>query len=115
MLMGLAERRGQSLTVTVTSGGTFNPDTGSVSGETSTAMSVQCLPSRGKVEAVDGVVLQSGDTVLMIPVQSALTVAPVAGKTVATIDGVGRTAIAMETRRDMGVIAAYVLLMRGAV
>ena len=114
LLTGLAARRGETLTVTVSTGGTYNPATGAVSGATATAMSVRGVVSRGKAEMVDGTAVLPGDAVLMLPVQAALTVAPVPAHTTATIDGVLRRAVALETRRDGGAIAGYILLMRGA-
>lgn len=115
MLLGLAQRRGQALTLSVLSVGTYNPDTGAVSGQTTTSMSVLALVSNAGTKVVDSVAVQPGDAVLMVPVQAALTTPPVGGQTKATIDGVVRHALAVETRRYQGSIGGYVLLLRGAV
>lgn len=112
MLTGLAARRGQPVTLSVTTAGTANVD-GTVSGQTTTNMAVQAVVSKGKVEMVDGVAVQPSDLVLMVP--APLSTPPVAGgMTRATVDGVARMVEAIETRRDRGEIGGYVLLLRGA-
>lgn len=115
MLYGLATRRGQTVTLKVKSGGSYDPSTGTMSGQSETSLSVIAVVSGAKSKVVDGVAVQPGDAVAMVPVQAALTAAPVAGMSRVTVDSVDRTVVAVEPRRDRGVVGGYVCLLRGAV
>lgn len=109
----LTDRFGQDLTVTVTTGGTHSV-AGTVSGATATAMNVRAIVRDATAKAIDGVSILAGDVIVTLPVQDALTVAPIAGATRATIDGVDRLCASVRLHRRSGSVIAYTLVMRGA-
>lgn len=112
-LVDLTARWGQAITLVVTTGGTHGVD-GTVSGVTTTSMAVTALVRGVSADMIDGQAVLAGDLIVMVPIQTALTVAPKAGTTKTTIDSVMRICARDRNFRVGGVIAGYELLMRGA-
>lgn len=106
--------QGESITVAVTSAGTFDPATSAVTGQTTTSMTVRARVHEVADRLVDGVNLKAGDRIAMVPVQAALTIAPDPSTTRVTVGGVVCAVVRMRTYRDAGTIVGYQLVLRGA-
>jgi len=112
-LVDLTARWGQSITLVVTTGGT-HALAGTVSGVTSTSMTVTALVRQVSAKMIDGQAILAGDLIVLVPIQAALTVVPKAGIAKTTIDSVLRICASDRTFRGGGVVAGYELVMRGA-
>ena len=109
----LADRRGQTLTLTAISGGEHTV-LGTVGRQTTTTMVVRAIVREVTAKMIDGVAILYGDLIVMVPAQSALTVVPKAGLVLATIDGVERVCKLVRSYRVSGTVHGYELVMRGS-